>query len=158
MLDPSATSRWYLKIPPPIWALAILLLAYGLERNFGWAAANLVRSLPLAIAFGAFGLSGAAWAVLSFLSAGTEIEPASVANKKLVTRGPFRATRNPMYLGLFLMTLGIAFYRGTLSFFLVPICIFLVCDFIFIPFEEAKMRRQFGDQYEEYCARVRRWI
>jgi protein-S-isoprenylcysteine O-methyltransferase Ste14 len=136
----------------------MLILAYGLEHNFGWATATLAHSLPLAIAIGALGSCSAAWAVLSFLSVGTEIEPASKANKNLVTRGPFGVTRNPMYLGLILMTLGIAFYRGTASFFLVPVSVALVCNFIFIPFEEAKMQSQYGDLFTEYRAKVRRWI
>ena len=49
-------------------------------------------------------------------------------------------------------------YPGTLPFFLVPVLLFLICNFVFIPFEEAKMQRQFSNQYTEYLGRVRRWI
>jgi protein-S-isoprenylcysteine O-methyltransferase Ste14 len=158
MAPPAATPAWYLKIPPPIWMLAMLLAAYAMQRSFAWAQIVYFRSLPFAAVLTVAGIFLAAWGRTSFAAAGTEIIPASATNKKLVTSGPFRATRNPMYLGLLLVSLGIALYAGTRAFFLVPILLFLLCNFIFIPFEEAKMQRQFNDQYTDYLHRVRRWI
>jgi protein-S-isoprenylcysteine O-methyltransferase Ste14 len=63
-----------------------------------------------------------------------------------------------MYLGLILVTLGIALYFGTLPFFAVPVLLFLLVNFVFIPFEEAKMQRQHEAAYTDYRARVRRWL
>ena len=154
----SATPQWYLKIPPPIWMFAMLLAAYAVQRSFDWAQIIYFSSLSLATLLIAAGIFLAAWGRSTFAAAGTEIIPASATNKKLVTSGPFRFTRNPMYLGVSTLTLGIAFYAGTLPFFAVPILLFLLCNVVFIPFEEAKMRRQFNDQYTEYRRRVRRWI
>ena len=154
----TATPHWYLKIPPPIWALAMLVAAYGLERSFTWADLVYVRSLAGAVVLAAAGIGLAVWAVRTFAVAGTELEPASATNKALVTNGPFRFTRNAMYLGLVLLTAAIALYMGTLPFFAVPLLLFLVCDRIFIPFEEAKMQRQHGAPYTDYIGRVRRWI
>ena len=153
-----ATPNWYFKIPPPVWTLAMLLIAYGLERSFAWAATVYARSLPNAILLAVAGIALAVWGERMFAAAGTEIMPASPSNKRLVTGGPFRFTRNPMYLGLTLTTLGIAFYMGTLPFFAVPVLVFLLCNFVFIPFEEAKMQRQHGNPYTDYIRRVRRWI
>ena len=79
-----------------------------------------------------------------FRREGTELNPASTTNRKLVTRGPFRFTRNPMYLGLVIATLGIAFWVGAWPMFLAPIAVFVTTNWVHIPFEEAKMRRQFG--------------
>jgi protein-S-isoprenylcysteine O-methyltransferase Ste14 len=157
-MTPSVTPNWYHKIPPPIWTVAMLLLAYGLQRSFAWAAMIYVRSLPLAILLAAAGIGLALWGERTFRAAGTEIMPASPANKRLVTHGPFRFTRNPMYLGLTVIALGIAFYMGTLAFFAVPVLVFLLCHLVFIPFEEAKMARQHGNAYTDYLHRVRRWI
>jgi ribose/xylose/arabinose/galactoside ABC-type transport system permease subunit len=56
MVTDSATPNWYLKIPPPIWTLGMLVAAYGMQRSFEWAAAVYVRSLPLAIALAAAGI------------------------------------------------------------------------------------------------------
>lgn len=156
MDSPAPRPSWHLKIPPPIWGIVLLLAAYAAERMS--TAEVVFRSTPLAVLCGAFGLLLAGWGERTFAAEGTEILPASPTNKKLVTRGPFRFTRNPMYLGLTLMAFGFAFYFGTLPFYAVPVLLFLLCNFSFIPFEEAKMQRQFGDQYTDYRRRVRRWV
>ena len=134
----------------------MLLLAYGADLVL---VSNVVfRSAPLALLVGASGLLLAGWGERTFAAEGTDILPASPTNKKLVMRGPFRYTRNPMYLGLVLMAFGFAFYFGTIPFYAVPVLLFLLCNFSFIPFEEAKMQRQFGNQYTDYLRRVRRWV
>jgi len=80
------------------------------------------------------------------------------ANHKLVTSGPYRFTRNPMYLGLVIVTLGIAVWVGAWPMFIAPIAIFATINWVHIPFEEAKMHRQFGATYDGYVGRVRRWV
>ena len=134
----------------------MLLLAYGADRLL--ASSVVFRSTWLSVLVGAGGLLLSGWGERTFAAEGTDIFPASPTNKKLVTRGPFRYTRNPMYLGLILMASGFAFYFGTIPFYAVPVPLFLLCNFSFIPFEEAKMQRQFGDQYTDYLRRVRRWV
>ena len=157
-MDAPTAPAWYLKLPPPVWTLAMLLCAWLLERSFDWAGIVYFRSLPLAVISALAGIGLAVWAARTFAAAGTELNPTSPANKQLVTRGPFRLTRNPMYLGLVLVSLGIAFYAGTLPFFAVPLLVFLVCNRAFIPFEEAKMQRQFDRQFADYTRRTRRWL
>ena len=152
------TPAWYLKIPPPVWTLAMLLIAYAFQAGFVWASVVEMRSTPIAIALAVSGIVIAVWAERMFAAAGTEIMPASPSNKALVTRGPFGFTRNPMYSSLILAALGIAMYFGTLPFFAVPALLFLLTNFVFIPFEEEKMLRQFGQRYTDYCAQVRRWL
>ena len=98
------------------------------------------------------------WAVALFRKAGTEVNPTSPANRALVTDGPFRFTRNPMYLGLVIVTLGIAIWVGAWPMFAVPIAVFLTANGVHIPFEEAKMRRQFPAEFDAYAGRTRRWI
>jgi protein-S-isoprenylcysteine O-methyltransferase Ste14 len=145
-----------LRIPPPIWGIVFLFAAYAADRMF--ASSVVFRSTALAVLSGALGLLLSGWGQRTFAAEGTEILPASPTNKKVVTRGPFRYTRNPMYLGLILMAFGFAFYFGTPPFYAVPVLLFLLCNFVFIPFEEAKMQRQHGDQYTDYLRRVRRWL
>src|SRR5262245_31697745 len=152
----SSHPGWYLKIPPPIWGIGMLLLAYGASQLL--ASPVVFSSTVLALLTGISGLLLSGWGERTFAWEGTDILPASPTNKKLVTRGPFRYTRNPMYSGLVLMALGFAFYFGTLPFYAVPVSLFLLCNFVFIPFEEAKMQRQFTDQYTDYLRRVRRWV
>ena len=157
MSAPQTNPNLVLKIPPPVWALGMLLVAYGVDRVLE-GRATVFRSPALALAFGALGFALAAWGRTTFAREETEIIPTSASNKKLVTSGPFGFSRNPMYLGLILLTLGIALYVGTLPFYAVPALLFLLCNFAFIPYEEAKMQRQFDAQYTDYLRRVRRWI
>jgi protein-S-isoprenylcysteine O-methyltransferase Ste14 len=93
-----------------------------------------------------------------FRREGTEVNPTSEHNTSLVVRGPFGVTRNPMYLGLVIMTLGIAFWVGLLPMFAVPVAVFATTNCVHIPFEEKNLRRQFGAAFDDYLRRVRRWI
>jgi protein-S-isoprenylcysteine O-methyltransferase Ste14 len=148
--------NWVIHIPPPVWTLAMLVIAYLVHRNY--APPVLLRSPVAGFLLGLAGLALAISAGRLFSVVDTEIHPASESNRVLVTSGPFRFTRNPMYLGLLLLALGIALYFGTLPFLVVVPLAFLLINFVFIPFEEAKMQRQFGAQYTDYRASVRRWL
>jgi protein-S-isoprenylcysteine O-methyltransferase Ste14 len=63
-----------------------------------------------------------------------------------------------MYLGLVVLTLGVGFVVGSLPMFAVPVLLFATANWVHIPFEEAKMRRQFGATFSAYTSQVRRWI
>jgi protein-S-isoprenylcysteine O-methyltransferase Ste14 len=139
-----------------MWGMLMLLIAYAGQEIL--RSEIVFRSTALAVAVGAAGLMLSSWGERTFAAEGTDILPASPTNKKLVTHGPFRYTRNPMYVGVIVMALGFALYFGTLPFYAVPVLLFLLCNFSFVPFEEAKMQGQFGDQYADYVSRVRRWL
>ncbi len=156
--DPTAPPNLVLRIPPPVWALAFVLIAAGIDKLFDWTFVATIKSVPLAVVLAAGGLALMGWGVWTFRKAGTEIMPTSPANAKLVSEGPFQLTRNPMYAGLTLLTLGIALYMGTLPFFAVPVAVFMLARSIFIPYEEAKMERQYGQAFVDYKARVGRWF
>jgi protein-S-isoprenylcysteine O-methyltransferase Ste14 len=146
------------KLPPPVWALFYLIAASVASLLYPWKALVDLTIVPLGAVLIVLGLLSVFWAVGIFRAEGTEINPTSPDNKKLVVRGSFRFTRNPMYLGLVSATLGIAFYVGALPMFVVPILVFATANWVHIPFEEAKMRRQFGVAYDSYTRLVRRWI
>ena len=76
----------------------------------------------------------------------------------LVTDGLFRRSRNPMYLGFTLFLLGLAILLGTLIAFLGPIAFAVIADRWYIQFEEQALRRTFGERYEAYARKTRRWI
>lgn len=143
------------RIPPPVWALILLLISYAIARVFRLAV--LLRSDAAAFAVFVLGFCLAVWGERTFVRAGTELMPASATNSKLVTNGPFRYTRNPMYSGLLLVTLAVAFYFGTWPFYAAVVLLFVVIQTVFIPFEEAKMERQYGAAFREYRSRIRRW-
>jgi len=86
------------------------------------------------------------------------VMPSSPTNAALVAYGPYAFTRNPMYVGMVTITLGVALLVGAPLLFAAPVLLFLLDNFVIIPFEEAKMERQFGDAYRAYKGKVRRWI
>jgi protein-S-isoprenylcysteine O-methyltransferase Ste14 len=146
------------KMPPPIWMFLFLALAGAASAIYPWKSIIDPTVVPLGIALVVLGFAIAFWGRLLFLVEKTEVIPTSEKNSKLVTRGAFSITRNPMYLGLVILSLGIAFWVGSLPMFVVPVLVFIVCNQIHIPFEEAKMRRQYGDAFDAYTGKVRRWI
>jgi len=147
-----------LRLPPPAWAFLYLIIAGALSWFYPWRALIDLRIVWLGVALVAIGVVISAGAFLLFRREGTEIDPTSETNKSLVVGGPFRFTRNPMYLGLVISTLGIAFWVGLLPMFAVPLLVFATANWAHIPFEEAKMRRQFGAAFDQYMRQVRRWI
>ena len=147
-----------LKLPPPIWALIYLLTTAAMSWFFGWSKVPGLPLTPLGISLVAISWILPVWAIVLFRREGTEVEPTSPTNRKLITSGPYGFTRNPMYLGLVILTLGIAFWVGAWPMFGAPVALFATANWVHIPFEEAKMRRQFGAVYDTYVTRVRRWI
>jgi protein-S-isoprenylcysteine O-methyltransferase Ste14 len=105
----------------------------------------------------ATGVAIAAWGWLIFFKARTTTVPGRASNK-LVTWGPYRFSRNPMYVGLGLAYLGEAGLLHQLwpVIFLPPTICYL--NWIVIPVEEARLKEVFASEYQAYCAKVRRWV
>ena len=76
----------------------------------------------------------------------------------VVVEGPFRWTRNPMYLGMVALLLGIAVCLGNAVSLLAPALFFAVIQMKFIPLEERKMEEELGESYQQYRRRIRRWL
>lgn len=103
---------------------------------------------------------GIAMAVISartFRKAGTGIRPFEEATS-LVTTGFYRFTRNPMYLGMFLMLIGVGMLLGSIGAILPAIVFIMIIRNNFVLGEEQFMEASFGQQYLDYKAKVRRWI
>ena len=76
----------------------------------------------------------------------------------LVTSGPFKFTRNPMYLGMVLILTGIAMLFGSVTPILAVVIFFFIIRAQYVIPEEIMMVELFGDEYRHYCSRVRRWV
>jgi protein-S-isoprenylcysteine O-methyltransferase Ste14 len=100
---------------------------------------------------------GPIWGIRTLYAARTAIRPDKPATV-LVTDGPYRFSRNPLYLSLTLMHAGIALIANSLwaLLFLVPVT-FAMSRFVIRP-EERYLERRFGAAYERYRTSVRRWI
>jgi len=138
--------------------LLYVVIAAAISLALGWPKLPGLPLAPLGLALFVVAWIPPVWAIVLFRREGTEVSPTSLTNRKLVTTGPYRFTRNPMYLGLVMVTLGIAIWVGAWPMFIAPIAVFVTANWIHIPFEESKMRRQFGATYNSYIGRVRRWI
>jgi protein-S-isoprenylcysteine O-methyltransferase Ste14 len=96
-------------------------------------------------------------AFFCFFRARTTVRPDRAASS-LVTSGPYRFTRNPMYLSLTLLYAGVAtFYQSVWAWLLLP-AVLAYLDRRVIRREEIFLERRFGPDYARYCAKVRRWI
>jgi len=146
------------RIPPPLLYLAVLALGILLGLAYP------VHFLPTAVAWtiGALILAagvalGPLWGIRTMLSANTTVRPDRPATT-LVTDGPFRYSRNPLYLSLTLMYAGIGIIANSLwALILLPAVVLFMSLFV-IRREEAHLQRAFGEEYERYRANVRRWL
>ncbi len=142
-------------LPPPIVALLLLGLAFLVDR---WLPGLPRLRLPTAgLILMAAGFSLGILALHKFRLYRTTFVPHGEPTA-LVTAGPYSWTRNPMYLGLFTLLLGLALYFGHLPLFLIPAAFFFIIDRAHIPHEEAILAKLFGDKYSDYRSRVGRWL
>jgi protein-S-isoprenylcysteine O-methyltransferase Ste14 len=144
-------------LPPPLIYIVGIAAGYFLQR---------VWPLPLPPAGPARVLGwacGAGWAlfalpgVLALVRARTSILPIR-ASRVLVENGPYRFTRNPMYLGLALLQAGIGLLWGQPWVLVMVAPVVALIDLLVIVPEERYLDRRFGDEYRAYRKRVRRWI
>jgi protein-S-isoprenylcysteine O-methyltransferase Ste14 len=109
------------------------------------------------IALFAIGAFFAAWSLIIFHKASTTTTPGEIS-KKLITSGPYRFTRNPMYISLVLAYLGEAgFLVQTWPLLVLPLTLAYI-NWIVIPIEEDLLKKEFKEDFKNYCKRVHRWI
>ncbi len=146
-----------LKKRPPL--IALLYLLAGLALHF-LAPGPALPGSPwryLGAAPIASGFALMVWAVREFDKRKTTHKPEETPSA-LVATGPMRISRNPMYLGMVLILLGIGILAGSITALLPVPAFFLTVDFFFIRPEEEKLGRIFGEEYLLYRRRVRRWL
>jgi protein-S-isoprenylcysteine O-methyltransferase Ste14 len=151
--------RLLLRIPVP-WVFVLGYLA-GVAAERPLRAHIAVETLPgLPLAGGVLFLIGAliaGWGLATFRRARTTTVPGETS-ARLVTWGPYRATRNPMYVGLIIAYLGEAMMlRQFWPVVFLPLIVAYV-NWVVIPLEETKLEEAFGSEYGRYRSRVRRWI
>ena len=145
------------KIVPPVYLFMTLLLMWLMNRFV-----PLYEYLAPPIAYAGIipilcGMAMAAVSAGMFLKLKTGLEPFEEATV-LVTSGFYRFTRNPMYIGMFMLLLGVALLMGSAG-ALLPIPLFiLVIRNNFVAGEERFMEAAFGQQFLDYKLKVRRWL
>jgi protein-S-isoprenylcysteine O-methyltransferase Ste14 len=97
------------------------------------------------------------WADSLFKKKKTTVKPYE-SPAELVTSGPFRISRHPMYVGMVAMLLGVAIVLGSVIPFVFPVLFVILMETMFIPLEERELEEAFGVNYLDYKRKVRRWI
>ena len=144
------------RVPPPLLALAA---GYGQRLLTKGAAPPRAAQVVAAVATGAASVGLLASAGLTFRSRETTVDPLRPERAtSLVVSGPFKLTRNPMYVGMAGLLVAHAVLRGSPRAVLPVAAWVAVIDRVQIPPEERAMAKLFGADYEAYRSRVPRWL
>jgi protein-S-isoprenylcysteine O-methyltransferase Ste14 len=145
---------------PPLLFLAALLLGLASDRLLPWPfpvpGLDRVHWMTAGAVMVA-GLALAAAGIRSFLRAATPV-PTNEPTRALVTTGIHGFTRNPIYLGMFLVYGGIAMAARSPWTLILTLPLAITIRYGVVAREEAYLERRFGDAYRDYRARVRRWL
>ncbi len=143
-----------LRLKPPVMAALYLLGAWMLQKLFpGFQTAKSPWGAVLAAAAG-MGLILWAWRL--FKRRDNPICPTEKP-RVMIGEGPYRALRNPMYLGIVLILTAAAFATGWGFAWFVPLCFFATVDRVFIPHEESNLEAAFGSAFLDYKKKIKRW-
>ena len=142
---------------PPVILLVFILCQVGLHYRYpvttiipspwNWIGAALI----------ALGILVASGPALSFARAKTTVRPFHDSST-LVRTGLYRYTRNPMYVGMVCVLLGVAALTGSLTPFIMPVLFVPVLNSRVIRHEESMLEERFGDEYREMLRSVPRWL
>jgi len=148
-----------LLIPPPVQAIVCAACMWVIANRFPSLGFSFGFQQELAIAICIIGIFVDLVSVGLFTKFKTTVSPFSPQKtEKLVTSGLYQFSRNPMYVGMVIILIGIGIWLGNLAaFVLIPGFTWFVTTFQIIP-EEEILAEKFGQDYLEYKSRVRRWI
>ncbi len=157
MEDPPRDNPGVLVFPPVLVAGTLVfglvlhwLRPWRLPLAFPW---RLLIAVPLLILALALGL----WGERSMHGSGTNVNP-GLPTTAIVSAGPFRFSRNPLYLCLIGSFVAVTLAVGTIWPFILLVPMFLVLHFGVVRREERYLEAKFGDAYRAYKGQVRRWV
>lgn len=96
--------------------------------------------------------------IISFAVKGRGTLSPADPTKKLVISGLYRFSRNPMYIGVTMVLVGEAMFFQSANLWIYSLVVFIAFNVFIWTHEEPRLRRDFGEEYEKYCRKVRRWI
>ena len=145
------------KLLPPVYLVIALVLALAFDYY-----APVARVVPApwnwaGVALVAAGLALIVSQAIVFKSKGTAIKPFDESSV-LIQDGLYRFSRNPIYVGMVTLLLGVAIGLGTVTPFIAPIGMWIILSALFIRVEERMLEEKFGDRYRAYQRKVRRWL
>ncbi|MDP1787036.1 isoprenylcysteine carboxylmethyltransferase family protein [Nitrosomonas sp.] len=151
--------RLELKIPPVALVVLFALAIWFVAQMNPWAGVQIPGKEWVALALLIAGFALIIAGAVVFISAKTTVNPMTPElATSLVSRGVYKLSRNPMYIGLFIMLVACTIYlENVLSAMLLPLFILCMNRFQIIP-EENALLEKFGDGYAGYLKSVRRWL
>lgn len=144
-------------VPPPLVYAVALFIAWWLQGRLPLPLDIGDAARPLGWALIGVGLLGFSWALLAIWGHRTTVNPYKAASN-LVTRGPFRYSRNPIYVSDWFVYAGAMLLLKTIWPLLLAPLVFQVMRYMVIAHEERHLEARFGDEYRAYKAHVRRWL
>src|SRR5262249_36280770 len=152
-MDDAADTAQVIIRPPLAWGLAVIA---GLALD--WLVP--LPFLPAGLAAGWLGAMGfflalalLAWAIVTIIRAGSNV-PTNLPTTPIVESGPYRFTRHPLHLGMFLGLIGLAIAFDNLWLLMMLVPFALVIRYGVVAREEAYLERKFGDVYRDYRSRL----
>ena len=156
MSDTADTAQVIIR-PPLLWALAVTA---GFVLNWLMPSPFVPAAVPAGWLGGAMfvlALALFASAITTITRAGSNV-PTNMPTRSIADTGPYRFTRNPIYLAMMLGLVGLAIAFDSLWLLVMLVPFFLVIRYGVVAREEAYLERKFGKIYRRYRARVRRWL
>lgn len=144
---------------PPILLVASVLAAWLLQRvvPLSWPGLDDIAARSIGLGLGAAGIVLAIWAIVTLVQARTTVRPDRGASV-LVTWGPFRRFRNPIYVADVMILLGLAELTKNIWLAICAALFAILVTWLAILPEERHLEATFGDDWRAYKERSRRWI
>jgi protein-S-isoprenylcysteine O-methyltransferase Ste14 len=144
-------------VRPPFVYLTSLVLGTVIHLAMPLPFLPRTLAVPLGASFVAVAIALFSYSVAKFGAADTPV-PARKPTTVIVRRGPYRFSRNPIYLAFSVFQLGIAFWVNSVWLLATLVGAVALIHYVVIPIEEEYLERKFGAQYLDYKAYVRRWL
>lgn len=153
-----SATKLQLIAPPPLLYLGTLVIGAVMQLLSPWSLGfNTTLTRGIGVVMFLLGVTIVRWSFATMKHRGTSGNPRTTPTA-LITGGPFRFSRNPIYVAMTLMALGIGFFIASVWMLLCLIPLLIVMHWGVILREEQLLIGIFGDTYRQYCQQVRRWI
>lgn len=144
-------------IPPPVLLLIAVALSYFISAQFPILQFTDITISLIGMICISLGLTLCLWAVSHLRKHKTTLHPRGKP-RKLVTYGPYRVSRNPIYLGFLMVSVGTVLLFANVLAFVGPLLFFGYVSMFIIPVEESILKKGFGASYKAYTKVIRRWL
>jgi protein-S-isoprenylcysteine O-methyltransferase Ste14 len=146
-----------IKFPPPLIFLIFLILGIGLNSFFPLPLFQGFLKIVLGLIFSFLAIIIGAYSFWLFKKNKTEVFPWKPTSK-IIKTGPYKYSRNPMYLSIVFLGIGLSFFLSNAWILGMMIPFLITIDRLVVRKEEEYLLKKFGSEYQDYLTKVRRWI